>query len=472
MCYERIFGMSFLFFAFLVGLFIIICGSNQVHALYFGNDIKIASSDSGSALMKGQVANTVKGDVYAAWVDQGNIYFISSQQNGTKFSTPVVLSNNNSNSSSPQIAATEKGSVYVVWVDRNSTTGDSNLVLKSSNNYGKNFANSFVLNKSPSLNESFLSSAPQIAATEKGSVYVVWVDKKKATGDEDIAYTSSNDSGNHFESRKLLRSNDLLSFSPQIAATEKGSVYVVWVDRNNITGDSNLVFKSSNDYGKNFGELVLLNKKKKIISSTPQIAATEKGSVYVVWVDKKKATGDEDIAYTSSNDSGNHFESRKLLRSNDLRSFSPQIAATEKGSVYIVWVDRNSTTEDSSLVFKSSNDYGKNFGDLVHLNKKKKIISSTPQIAATEKGSVYVVWTDNTLQFKEIVKNGSIFGIAVPLSNNLMHPLSPQVLATGNGDVYIIWLDKNSDTSDTRNTNDDSVLLFKKASETFFDRNL
>ena len=75
------------------------------------------------------------------------------------------------------------------------------------------------------------------------------------------------------------RSSFLLS-SPQLAATEGGNVYMVWVD-NNI-----LYFKSSQDHGSKFNNSIILDKNVNL-SSSPQLAATEGGNVYVVWVDKK-----------------------------------------------------------------------------------------------------------------------------------------------------------------------------------------
>ena len=184
--------------------------------------------------------------------------------------------------------------------------------------------------------------------------------------------------------------------------------------------------------------------------------------------DEKKTTGDSNIAFISSNDSGKDFSNRKFHRANDLLSFSPQIAATEKGNVHVVWVDKNNATGDSNVIFRSSNDNGMDFDHSVRLNRNpnQTSTSSSPQIAATEKGSVYVVWSENNLQFKEILDNGSIFGRTISLNNNIVLALSPQIVAIENGNVYLVWAEKNS------GTNNDTVLLFKRISQSFFDRNL
>ena len=259
-----------------------------------------------------------------------------------------------------QIAATEKGDVYVVWVDKNSTSGDSDIKFISSNDSGR----TFNLGKEISGGD-LLSFSPQIAATEKGDVYVVWVDKNSTSGDSDIKFISSNDSGRTFNLGKEISGGDLLSFSPQIAATEKGDVYVVWVDKNSTSGDSDIKFISSNDSGRTFN----LGKEISggdLLSFSPQIAATEKGDVYVVWVDKNSTSGDSDIKFISSNDSGRTFNLGKEISGGDLLSFSPQIAATEKGDVYVVWVDKNSTSGDSDVSLSSSHDSGLDFNNKIN----------------------------------------------------------------------------------------------------------
>ena len=177
-----------------------------------------------------------------------------------------------------------------------------------------------------------LSLSPkQITATEKGDVYVVWVDKNNTY------FTFSHDSGNKFAPKVLLSDSNKSSSTPQIAATEKGDVYVVWVDKNNT------YFTFSHDSGNKFAPKILLSDSNKS-SSTPQIAATEKGDVYVVWNDKNNKTGDSDVTFRSSNDSGISFDDRKKITGGKSVSSSPQLTTTEKGDVYVVWVDKNNKT--------------------------------------------------------------------------------------------------------------------------------
>ena len=327
-----------------------------------------------------------------------------------------------------------------MWVDGNS------VYFRSSQDYGTKFGNPILLsNVNASLSP---QTGPKIASTEKGDVYVVWVDGNG------VYFRSSQDNGTKFGNPILLSIN--VASSPQIAATEKGDVYVVWVDGNGV------YFRSSQDYGTKFGNPILLSNAARI-SSSPQIAATEKGDVYVVWSDKNKQSGDSDIILKSSMNGGEDFGSGdRISRRNDILSLSPQIAATEKGDVYVARVDKNNMSGDSEIVFRRSTNNGVEFDDSVNLDRDPDdiTISVSPQIAATEKGDVYVVWSDNDIQFKEILDNGTWFSETISINNRKTPGFSPQIAATERGDVYLIWVDQV-------NATDSKDLLFKRISHSF-----
>ena len=321
--------MLLLFVSIFVFMIVLSMMTQPGHALYFGNDLTVTNykeiPSPSLVLSPKQLTATEKGDVDVVWVDKNSIYITSSHANQKKFGDKVLLSQVNKLALSPQVIATEKGNVYVVWVDIDNKTGDSNIEFISSNDSGKTFSPQKELRGGKSI-----SFFPQLTATEKGNVYVVWVDIDNKTGDSNIEFISSNDSGKTFSPQKELRGGKSISFFPQLTATEKGDVYVVLVDKNNKTGDSNIEFISSNDTGISFSSRKKLTGAKSI-SFFPQLTATEKGDVYVVWVDKNHKTGDTDIMFRNSNDSGMSFDDRKKLRrSESILSFSPQIAANRK----------------------------------------------------------------------------------------------------------------------------------------------
>src|SRR5215204_6423053 len=358
--------VSFLFSSLVLSLFImftVLIIPQSVYSLYFGDTINLTENNKSSfSLSFPQLAATEGGNVYVVWIDKNTLYFKASQDHGSVFNTPIILSNNVSVTSSP----------------------------------------------------------PQLAATEGGNVYVVWINKKNSTFEEegtDIAFKWSKDAGNNFsKTKKLSRGlNGSSSLLPQLAATEGGNVYVVWIDKKNSTfgeGDTDLVFKWSKDAGNNFSKTKKLSRGLSVSSLSPQLAATEDGDVDVVWIDKKnRASGEEgiDIAFKWSKDAGNTFSKTKKL-SRGLSVSSPL----------------------------------------------------SPQLAATEDGDVYVLWSNNQTYFKEILSYNAIIGETINISNNT-DTVYPQLTATEEGNVYVIWIANN------KNMDNEKVLYFKRISNFLFD---
>ena len=249
-------SLLFSFFFLFLFLFIIITVSTTpqlVYSLYFGDTISIIESNKSSSPSSPQLTATEGGNVYVVWVDKNTLYFKSSQDHGSKFNTPIILSKNVSLTSSPQLAATEGGNVYVVWVDK-----------KNNSTYGGDTDIAFKMIQ----NEAVLT--------------------ENQDEDTDIAFKWSKDAGNTFSSKKLSRGLNVSSLSPQLAATEGGNVYVVW--SNNFTQ-----FKEILGYKAIFGETI--NISNNTDSGYPHLAATEDGNVYMVWIANKNDTYEEKVLY-------------------------------------------------------------------------------------------------------------------------------------------------------------------------------
>ena len=413
------------------------------YALYFGNDLSIINhKQPSSLLLPKQIAATEKGDVFIVWVDKNSIYFTSSHYNQTKFGAKVHLSDGNKVTSLPQIAATEKGDVYVVWVDKNSTSGDSNIVFVNSNDSGKTFS----LRKEIMDND-LLSFSPQIAATEKGDVYVVWVDKNSTSGDIDIAFRNSNDSGMDFNKIINLNMGDnkyyrySLNFSAKDVNQLHSKVYYYDSNKTEIKDDFIFGGKDGTFYD--------------TISNTLPIPSTASFIKLQTWVHQNPINDSSYILYDTKI---LPTTGKKITWTNDNKDTQTiSVGANEATS------GNNSLKVD--LKQGNATDWNVITTDFIPVAAVNLSTSFSPQIAATEKGDVYVVWVARQVQFKEILDRGTVLGETISVSNETVLPVSPQIAATEKGDLYMIWLAK-------KNIIDDEVLLFKRISKFYFDRDI
>ena len=292
LCLIRVYG-KLRFSITSIGLIVLLLSMSPlscIDALYFGNSLTIDSSEYGTFVSPRLVSGG--GNVYVVWDDKDNVYFRSVKQNGSEFGGTIIFGKSISSSGGPQIAATESGNVYVVWAETNNTSGDNDIIFRASANHGDNFGNS----------------------------------------------------------RKLSRDTDVSSFSPKMAATESGNVYVVWAETNNTSGESRIVFRGSANHGDNFGRKVLYTYSDPNLDPSPQISATESGNVYVVW----RSDG---LHFMEIGDRGKLFAGRIILSDYVSEFHDPLVTETKSGVFYLLWIDKVPTSELVKLNLKRVSEF-------------------------------------------------------------------------------------------------------------------
>jgi S1-C subfamily serine protease len=371
----------------------------------------------------------------------------------------IGLSDSDVTSQGPRLAAS-RNNVYAVWEE--SHDGTNRIMLAKSTDRGNTFSKPANLTSGIGKD----SETPSVAAFGN-IVYVVWTDN--SPGNFDIFFIKSTDGGNTF-SKPLNLSNDPgLSYLPKIATNGKNNVYVVWTD--NSPGNYNILFTRSLDGGASFDKPIILGNLKGV-SNFPNIAASGNDTVYVVWSHKNNTDFDPsntenqtqtyDIFFTKSLDLGHTFSKPVNLSNDPANSQSPAVAVSEMGTVYLVWSDNSIGTYETFFT--------KSF-DLGHTFSKVSVISSnlarsiSPSIS-TYGNNVYVVWNDNTFGNSEIfftksLDDGSTFNEASNINEDLgISGVAQITIAPEVGNVYLIWQD---------NATGNSVIYFTKARLTALD---
>jgi len=141
------------------------------------------------------------------------ILFAHSTDGGKTFSSPISLSGNiHSNVFNPEVSSSGNN-VYVVWQGL-SITGNQDIFLRKSTDYGSSFGEIENISKDPGG-----SGNPQVEIVGNNT-HVAW--EGTTPGNNFIFYTTSDD-GSAFESPQKLSSNLGMSYKPEIIVKENSS---------------------------------------------------------------------------------------------------------------------------------------------------------------------------------------------------------------------------------------------------------
>ncbi|MDQ4073766.1 MAG: glycoside hydrolase [Thermoproteota archaeon] len=210
------------------------------------------------------------------------------------------------------------------------------------------------------------------------------------------------------------------------------NVYVTWTT--NKTGNSEVMFRSSSDSGKSFGDKINLSNSPTANSLHSEIAASGE-NVYVSFHDAQ--SGNVDTYVRTSTDGGKTFGPMikingigTLPQKPDVRApdFDPveeseentRIAASGN-NVYVTSWDKK--TGNWEVFLSSSKDNGKSFGETINISNTPDARSDRAWIEA-ERDNVYVTWWETTgpgqqdAFLKVSNDNGQTFGPTLKLGEN------------------------------------------------------
>jgi hypothetical protein len=341
---------------------------------------------------------TLRGNdsVYVVWTDDlggnGDINFKRSADSGTTFGSTQNLSTNPGNSTASQIVAYQDN-VYVIWED--ASTGNGDIYFRKSTDSGNSFGTLVNLSNNTSFSDTFH------IAVSGSNVYVVWSDN--ATGNGDIYFRKSIDNGTSFGAIENLSNDNGRSYGAQIVISGN-NIYAVWNDGS--TGNGDVYFKRSVDNGTTFGSIQNLSDNPG--NSTAAQMAAYQDNVYVAWEDA--STGNGDIYFKASLDNGTKFGGQKSLARNNGSSSNPQLAVSPNNIIYGMWQDdtqydrSKNTTSDTRAVdvlYRVSLDSGRNFttrntigGDIGDTADFAQIATANNENYSKMNNDAYVVWTD------------------------------------------------------------------------------
>jgi len=371
--------------------------------------------------------------------------------------TTINLTNNpqDISSDSPSVA-TSSLYVYVVRTDYNSSANPSpqgEIYFARSTNDGATFGRSINLS-----NNSGQSQSPSVAAVGN-NVYVAWSDN--GIGSYQLMFTRSNDSGITFSNPiKLSSGTSNFNGFPLSVTASSNNVYIVWQDINPIHRQPEALFVKSADGGKTFGNPINLSNSP-MWSGSPDITSlSNTGDVYVTWNEGVCVVThcSHEILFVRSNDTGNTFSSPIQLSnhvaagSSVYSSVSASVSASGIKRIFAIWQESTAPPQNGGILFRSSNDGGVSFGNVLTLDGNWNQAGSPVVASTTNTPKVYTAWNDgasgnNEIVFATSINNGASFRSTINLSDDPGDSVHPSITTSKNY-VYVAWTDDRTGTGD------------------------
>lgn len=397
------------------------------------------------------------------------------------------ISNNAGNSQNPTIATDSRGDVYISWSDKSS--GNNEIYIKKWNQtigwveLGQYSASSGGLS-----NNSGESLRPTIGIDKKnGIVYVAWEDNSNGTEEiyikqwdgtywTEVGTASANGSG-------ISNTFDGISSYPSLAVDSLGNVIVAWreltwneIDK--YTYDD-IYVKKWNRTSRRWEEIGLSSASNRGISNTaysraPSLAIDSANNPIVSWSDYYREIIEKDGGATTPiyhyeiytkrwdgvnwSEMGQNSASMNGISPATGEADFPSIAISSNNIPYIAWHDKNTITGNYEIYLKMWNNVGwvdvgtnsASYGGLSNDSGK----SLFPILAADKRGSIYVVWSDDTSSNAEIYikkwagSNWSDVGANSTsgggISGTLGNSYTPVIAIDENNIIYVAWSDTTS----------------------------
>ena len=390
------------------------------------------------------------------WIDttSGNnqVPIAVSENGGTNFTTPIIISNNADDISNPQITISGD-KVSITWIDNSS--GNNKIVIAESTDGGNSF------------------NAPRTISNNP-YVYVTWTEDSGNTGLVNAFIAVSNDNGTSFNNRQNLSNIDQKNtFAGEISnpVVFGSNVYTTFIEGNNATNTSDAFIAVSNNNGTSFNRQNLSNIDPNGFTQVFPLSkpVVSEGNVYVTWEESDIDTGASDAFIAVSNNNGASFKRTPLSIPDPhgpTRASSISDAVVSGDNVYVTWTEyEHANTDKNDIFIAVSNDNGASFNNTTRLSLTDPSgptavsgigVSKLPVVSGD---NVYVTWIED--EYAGTDKKDAF--IAVSHDNGTsFNPAKRLSIADENGptdadrinnpvvsgdNVYVTWIeDENSFT--------------------------
>ena len=230
------------------------------------------------------------------------------------------------------------------------------------------------------------------------------------------------------------------SSDPKIAVNGNDA-YVVWLESNRSQfGD--VYFAKITD-GKTVEEPVNITHGTSFYPR-PQIHMAD-DNVYLLWEDRTDSDGDDQIFFAKSNDGGKSFSTPRIIPENNQSIYRPFSIHQVNDIVYMFGSNWNRDTQQSSIVFVTSNDFGDTFSEPAILFNHEQ--SDQEIQVQVHDGIIYILSDDRkdfdekgSMYLRKILPDGTLTDL-INVNGGKTTVTYPQFAVSGEN-VYVSWRDR------------------------------
>ncbi|HEY6949135.1 MAG TPA: hypothetical protein VI146_00875, partial [Nitrososphaeraceae archaeon] len=275
-------------------------------------------------------------------------------------------------------------------------------------------------------NVNFDSINPQFSISNT-HIYASWISNVNLLN-SDVMFKRFDDTSSLFSDTVNLSSTPGISNLIKLTSI-KNNVYISWEEKQ--FGRWDLLFRKSEDFGKNFGNVIDLSN----ITGNVHLhdLMTRGENVMVAWAaNENTSSTNKDIFFRKSMNHGDSFNETIDLSNNNNDSLDPHIATNQDSSIiYVVWTECDIKLDEPicTIEFTKSLDYGDNFTNPRNLSNMMSSYSKS--IRHT--------------QFDKNIANATSYEELQDLDHNAesqeeINAINPTVFTTLEGkNVYILW---------------------------------
>lgn len=303
------------------------------------------------------------------------------------FSTPINISPVGSGLF-PSVAADSGGVIHVVYADTVTLFGNREIVYNKSTDGGVTFP---TANRRNISNTGTLSTSPKMEIDANGGIHIVW--EEFLTGDAEIMYVQSSDSGASFSAVKNISNNSTNSVSPNVETSGANRVFVTWTDEvNNL---AQVLFARSSNGGNTFSTPVNISNTAHALDK-PQIAARG-GTVVVAWQGEGDGLGGGlGIYRVLSSDNGASFNSALILSALSSEVVTnPRMAFDGADRLHVVAERQDANTLRTEIDYYRSTNLGSTFGAVTNISNTPGARSTFPVVRTSGSDTVKVSWNED-----------------------------------------------------------------------------